>query len=188
MTEFRIRLRFRESKRTFLTMNTNTHKTQVRIMAFCIALLIGTSTVASAGTTFPEEWYLNLSGDHQTTITQSEYEMDVDIQQPSNHFASVVDQQGQVWDGMPLRYLVHQVEDTSVPDYSVTISSSDGRSITLPGSEIEQNNAFILAHAKNGVPILQTDPSYPLVLAGKDLTEDMMITGVSALTLNLQKN
>ncbi len=169
-------------------MNTINHKTQAGIAAFCIALLIGTSTVVTAGTAFPEEWSINLSGDHQTMITQSEYEMDVDIQKPSNHFASVVDQQGQVWDGMPIRYLVHQVEDTSVPDYSVTISSSDGRSLTLPGSEIEQNNAFILAHAKNGVPILQTDPSYPLVLTGKDLTADMMITGVSTLTLNLQKS
>lgn len=84
---------------------------------------------------------------------------------------------------MPLWRLASRVNEIGNQAYMVTITGIDGSSITLPGSEIAGNDAFILANTKNGEPIQESDPSYPLVLAGRNLPADEMISGVSSLTL-----
>lgn len=156
--------------------------TWLSIWAVSIITLSGTGIVTAEN--IPDkEWSLNLSGNHQESITQEEYEQSINVEQTSNYFSSVVDEKGQVWDGMPLWRLANRVNDTGNQAYLVTVTGIDGSSVTLPGSEIAGNDAFILANAKNGEPIEQSDPSYPLVLAGRNLPGDEMISGVSSLTL-----
>ncbi|PWR74048.1 molybdopterin-binding protein [Methanospirillum lacunae] len=162
-------------------MNTTT-LTWLSIWAVSIITLSGIGIV-TAGNIPDNEWSLNLSGNHQEYITQEEYEQSINVEQTSNYFSSVVDEKGQVWDGMPLWRLTNRVNDTGNLAYLVTVTGTDGSTITLPGSEIAGNDAFILANTKNGEPIEQGDPSYPLVLAGRNLPAEEMISGVSSLTL-----
>ena len=152
------------------------------IDAIIIITLLGIASV-SAGVTPDTGWSLTLSGDHASSVTQSEYEKGINVEQSSNYFASVIDATGQVWDGMPLWRLISRVNDAGSQDYQVTVTGTGGEEVTLPGSTIAGNDAFILANAKNGVPLGQSDPSYPLVLAGKGLPENEMISGVSSITL-----
>nr|WP_319537508.1 hypothetical protein [uncultured Methanospirillum sp.] len=154
------------------------------IGAITFIALLGISSV-SAGVTSDTGWTLTLSGDHASSVTQGEYEKGINVEQSSNYFASVVDATGQVWDGMPLWRLVSRVNNIRSQDYSVIVTGTGGEAVTLPGSEIAGNDGFILANAKNGVPLGQSDPSYPLVLAGKGLPIDEMIPGVSSITLKL---
>jgi hypothetical protein len=166
----------------FILYNTRKIKV-VRFLTVTLIVLLGTVGILSAQD-LDNEWSLSLSGNHESAITKEEYEEGINAEQESNQFSSVVDAQGQVWDGMPLWRLVNRVNDISSTDYSVTITGSDGASVTLPASEITGNDAFILANTKNGKPISLTDPTYPLVLAGKSLPINEMITGVSSVTLN----
>jgi len=154
------------------------------IGAITFIAMVGIASV-SAGVTSDSGWSLMLSGDHPSLVTQGEYEKGINVEQSSNYFASVVDATGQVWDGMPLWCLVNRVNDAGSQDYSVTVTGTGGDTVTLPSSDIAGNDAFILANAKNGVPLGQGDPSYPLVLAGKGLPIDEMIPGVSSITLKL---
>jgi len=153
------------------------------IYAITLTAILGIVSV-SAGEPSDNEWSLILTGNHISSITQGEYEKGINVEQPSNYFASVVDDKGQVWDGMPLWRLVSRVNDAGSQDYSVTVTGSGGESVTLPGSDIAGNDNFILANAKNGKPLMLSDPSYPLVLAGKGLPADEMVSGVSSLALS----
>lgn len=172
---------------------------QTCIQTVCVAILIGIPGMCAIHTQ-DEEWNLTISGDHVSILPQEEYEEMTNYHRTENNFASVVDQQGQVWDGMPLWLLVGRVNDpqtdysntenpprndTRRQDYSVTISGSGVSSVTLPGLKIAQNDGYILANVKNGKPLSKNEPSYPLVLAGKDLSPDEMIKGVTKITVNL---
>lgn len=159
-------------------------RTLLSIGAIICITMLGISCV-SAGETPDPGWNLLLSGDQVSSITQSEYEKGINAEEPSNYFASVVDTKGQVWDGMPLWRLLSLMNNAGYKDYSVTVTGNGGESVTLQGSDIAGNDGFILANAKNGVPLGEEDPSYPLVLAGKGLPVDEMIPGVSTLTLNV---
>lgn len=162
-------------------MNTKT-LTWLSIWAVTIITLSGIGNVTAENIPY-NEWSLNLSGNHQESITQEEYEQSINVEHMSNYFSSVVDEKGQVWDGLPLWRLANRVNDTDNQEYMVTVTGIDGSSVTLPGSEIAGNDAFILANIKNGEPIRESDPSYPLVLAGRNLPAEEMISGVSSLTL-----
>lgn len=171
------------------------------IQTIWITMLITIIPGVSALPSHDGNWTLNLTGEHESTITQEEYGEVTNNHRTDNHFASVVDHQGQVWDGMPLWQAIERVDETynKTTDISnntetdaspstVTITGTDGQSVTLPESDIIGNNRYILAGTKNGKQLVQSDRSYPLVFTGRDLSSEKMIIGVSHITVNLPEN
>ncbi len=136
-----------------------------------------------------QEWVINLSGIAETTLEQQEFEEMINPHKNSSHFASLVDSDGQVWDGMPL-WLLPQITsenqvisssfDTAKP-WSLTLTGKDGRQVTLDSNLISQNNAYILANALNGKTFSSSETPYPLALVGKDLPTDLKIDGISQI-------
>ena len=76
-------------------------------MLYEVITILGIVSV-SAGEPSDNEWNLILTGNHISSITQGEYEKGINVEQPSNYFASVVDDKGQVWDGIVITsYSIH---------------------------------------------------------------------------------
>lgn len=177
---------------------------QVRPVMLVVSLvgLMIVSPVFGATTGVKNEWNLTLQGDHESIITQSEFETGMDYHKQNHHFASVVDTEGKVWDGMPLWELagnVNEENDNKIntvnqsacndaedqKNYTVTVTGSDGSELTMKGEDIFRNNNYIVANTVNGNPLTSTDSAYPLVLIGRDLPQDQIIRGVSVISLNL---
>jgi hypothetical protein len=139
-----------------------------------------------------QEWTITLSGVAETTLEQQEFESMINPHENSSHFASLVDSDGQVWDGLPL-WLLPQISgknqvtrssfDTAKP-WSLTLIGKDGRQVTLDSKEVTQNNAYILAYALNGKTFSLSETQYPLALVGKDLMPDQKIDGISQIRLS----
>ena len=136
-----------------------------------------------------QEWVITLSGLTETTLDQKEFENMINPHKNSSYFASLVDSDGQVWDGVPL-WLLPQITsekqvigssfDTTKP-WSLTLTGKDGRQVTLDSKLISQNNAYILANALNGKSFSSSETPYPLALVGKDLPTDLKIDGISQI-------
>lgn len=142
-----------------------------------------------------------MTGDLQTVITQEQFETETDYHRQGDLFASLVDSEGTVWDGMSLRALMTELDMNNKGDLNqqgistsadgedqknviMTITSTDGKELTLGNEEIFGPNNYLLAQVENGNYLSATDPAYPLVLVGKDLNKEDFISGVSTITLH----
>jgi len=149
-------------------------------------------------------WSIALVGETEGVLNQTGYEEGTNFQRSSEKFVSLVDDQGKVWDGMPLWQLAGKVdnniqgerntdEEMELNDrltqkgYQITVTGNDGKETTLASTDIARNNNYILADMVNGNPLAETDSAYPLVLVGKNVPPDQYITGISKITLHLNE-
>lgn len=182
-------------------MNSYTRAVRPVFLALCVVAIMTTSHVIGSETIGEQEWNLTLIGEHESNISQSEFEESMNSNRASNQFASVVDSEGRVWDGIPLALLTARVDDTN--EYAIkpgkksgsvenafnigdtiTVVGSDGSQLTLNSDEITRNNDYIIANAVNGNPLRQTDSPYPLILVGNNLKTENYINGVTTITVN----
>lgn len=139
-------------------------------------------------------WVLNLSGKEERYVLQQQFEEEISTHHNSSHFASLVDSQGQVWDGLPLWYLstiesgdeLTENQSHSKNPVMITLMGSDGEQITLDSSSIDRNNNYILANALNGRPFNPSEPFYPLTLVSRDLTPEI-VDGITRIELKSTK-
>lgn len=176
---------------------------QILIMAILIAGL--GASVSATMTSLPAiGWSIALVGVTEGILTQSGYEEGTNFQRSSEKFVSLVDKQGNVWDGMPLWQVAGKVDNyvqsgknseeemelsdkLSQKGYQITVTGTDGKETTLASTDIARNNNYILADMVNGNPLAETDSAYPLVLVGRNLPPDQCISGVAKITLNLNE-
>jgi len=97
------------------------------------------------------------------------------------------------WTGIPLWYLVGQIDDSNVHEddaynrtladlgYTVRIIAQDGYYIDLDSSFVKLNNDILLANLENGTA-LETK-YWPLRLVGGDLSKSQMIRNIVGITL-----
>ncbi len=184
-------------------MNKNIKFSQILIM-ICFLTGMGTSVSAVIPSIPVSGWSIALIGETEGTLNQSGYEEGTNFQRSSEKFVSLVDDQGKVWDGMPLWQLAGKVdnyargglstdEEMEINDkltqkgYQITVTGIDGKETTLVSTDIAKNNNYILADMVNGNPLAKTDSAFPLVLVGKNVPPDQYISGISKITFNLNE-
>ncbi len=137
------------------------------------------------------EWQLELTGAQNITVTQSYFEEGLFY---SSHYAEYDDGKGDVWSGMPLWLLVAMVDDDpdegpshinfnddfAAAGYTVRVIADDGFSAEFDSDFVGRNNDLILANRLNGEPL---EDSYPLRIAGPDLTGRQRVGSVARIEL-----
>ena len=135
-------------------------------------------------------WVLNLSEKEDRYVLQQQFEEETNTHDNASHFASLVDSQGQVWDGLPLWYLstlgsgdgLNENQSLTKKPVMITLTGSNGEQITLDSTSIDGNNNYILANALNGRPFNPSEPFYPLTLVSRDFTPEI-VDGITKIEL-----
>ncbi len=119
-------------------------------------------------------WTLKVCGAINDTITQAEFEEAA----ACHSSVKYTDNNGVVWTGVPLWYLVGVSDNIETTDhwtfddtraaqnYTIKVIASDGWSQTYGSVQVARSHGYILANLMNGQPIPETDKSYPLKLVG----------------------
>ncbi len=139
-----------------------------------------------------QSWNLHLHGAISQPIDRATYQS---CGSPSCHGTSWVDANGQNWVGVPLWLLVGEVDDANSHEanaynqaladsgYTVDITSSDGKSLSLDSQSIKRNNDILLAFMVNDAEL--PEQFYPLRLVGSGVDGQQMIGQVETIQLNL---
>jgi len=143
-------------------------------------------------------WDLELVGAINNTISNSTFESCVGC-----HGVSYTDSENNEWEGIPLWYLMGDVDDTVThgtgafnntlaaegDGYDVKIIAGDGYSKTLDSTYLAQNNSYIVACYLNGTPLpdLTDDekPFAPLKLVGPYLSGGQKIGNIARIELDV---
>lgn len=159
-------------------------------------------TVASIGGAgpVPTEWTLQLSGAKDTKVTKAYFENGLACS--STHKVSWTDDEGNVWEGMPLWLLVAMVDDDpdvgdkhynfndelNAQKYQVNVIAGDGWKATFDSTEIARNNGFIVANTLNGEPLPQQldsgKGSWPLHLKGSEVFSGRQVGNIVRIELS----
>lgn len=128
-------------------------------------------------------------------MSKTYFESALTCQFGSNHKATYTDDQGQVWDGMPLWFLAGFVDDAdqhsdhafntelATAGYNVVITASDGYSVTIDSADIIRNSNYIIANSLNGELIPDTGSDWPLKLVGPAVTGSNSISKIARIEL-----
>lgn len=144
----------------------------------------------------PSGWSITLKGALTETVDQDYFEDGI----ACGHVATYTDENGGVWSGMPLWYLVGLVDDDkrhgsgafneelAAEGYSIKIISSDGYSINLQSESVANNDEIIVANTLNGTELPETigekdKPCWPLRLVGPDVSAGQLIGAISTIEL-----
>ena len=144
----------------------------------------------------PTTWTLALKGALTETVDQGYFEEGV----AHGHAATYTDDDGDVWEGMPLWYLVGLVDDDNrhgsgafnealaAKGYSIKVTSSDGYSINFDGASAAKNDGIIVANTLNGDPLPETigeknKPCWPLQMVGPAVSSGQKVGGVASIEL-----
>ncbi len=144
----------------------------------------------------PTTWRVTLKGTLTDTVSQSYFEQGI----AHGHVAEYTDDDGDVWAGMPLWYLVGLVDDEqghgagtfnealAAKGYSIKVTSSDGYSINFDSKSVAKNDDVIVANTLNGDPLPETigeknKPCWPLQMIGKDVSAGQKVGGVTTIEL-----
>ncbi|MCK9307707.1 MAG: hypothetical protein M0P17_09305, partial [Methanoculleus sp.] len=115
-------------------------------------------TVTPTPTPTPSDWSITLTGALTETVDQDYFEDGV----ACGHVATYTDENGAVWSGMPLWYLVGLIddderhgagafnEDLAAQGYSVKIIAEDGYAINFESASVAKNDGIIVANTLNG--------------------------------------
>lgn len=111
------------------------------------------------------------------------------------HQYTWTDDDGHVWEGIPLFYLIGRVDDENkhgdnayLDDlaksgaYTVDITSADGYTVTLDSLRTMRNDNIIVAYLVDGNPL--TGEDFPLRLVGSELTKKEMVGGIVSVVMN----
>lgn len=139
-------------------------------------------TVVDTGGVAPTDWTLQLTGAKDVTVTKAYFEEALNCS--SSHRASWTDENGDVWEGMPLWLLVAMVDDEldegpyhcnfneelAEKNYKVKVIAGDGWEAIFDSSDIARSDDYIVANTLNGEPLplkLESGKgSWPLHLKG----------------------
>lgn len=165
----------------------------LRSLCLLVCIFSIHSITAFADTGTEDGWTIPLIGAQTDQLHQEDFETPV-YTSDTEHFASLVDSQGQVWDGIPVWLLTQigakkqeQTDGSSLSDksykqdWSVIVTGSDGREFLIEYKNGEGDNSYILANSLNGRPFDPSEPLYPLTLAGKDLPLEKQIQGITSI-------
>ncbi|HQN91678.1 MAG TPA: hypothetical protein PK336_05375, partial [Methanoculleus sp.] len=144
----------------------------------------------------PATWSVSLIGARTEEVDQDYFEYGVNC----GHDATYTDDNGDVWSGMPLWYLVGLVDDDlrhgpgafnddlAAEGYSIKVTSSDNYSINFDSASIAKNDGIIVANTLNGEPLPKiigdkNKPCWPLQLIGPDVSAGQKIGGIAKIEL-----
>ncbi|MDO9540599.1 MAG: molybdopterin-dependent oxidoreductase, partial [Methanocalculus sp.] len=152
--------------------------------------------VSVGGGTTPEDWTLELNGKLNEIIDKTSFEEGVDC----DHSATYTDDDGNVWSGMPLWFLVGYVDDDkkhgnnafndelAEQGYSIKVIAGDDYSINFQSAAVARNDNIIVANKLNGEPLPATigeknKPCFPLQLVGSDVSSGQKIGNIAKVEL-----
>ena len=139
-------------------------------------------------------WTLCLKGAMNEDITASYFAAAYE----DCHSASWTDDDGRVWQGIPLWLFVGRVDDDfnhnpneqgafnddlADAGYEVIVSAADGYSKTFTIELVKRNDNMIIAFMRDGEPLPENQ--YPLRLVGPELTKGEMVGQVSCIEVVL---
>ena len=135
------------------------------------------------------EWELIVDGTAiggvKTNISSGYFDSALVCQFGSNHAVTFRDSADNIWKGMALWFLCGFVDDAdqhsnkayneSLADtgYQIVITGADGKSVVVDSAKVKRSSDYIIASTKNDVLIPGDDPSWPLVLTGKSISEPL---------------
>jgi DMSO/TMAO reductase YedYZ molybdopterin-dependent catalytic subunit len=145
------------------------------------------------------DWTLELDGRNigglKYDVTKTYFEQALTCQFGANHKATYTDDEGQVWEGMPLWFLVGFVDDAdqhsnnafnddlAESGYQVVITAEDGYSVTIDSEDIIRNSNYIIANSLNGVLLDESGDDWPLKLVGPAVTGSKSISKIASIRL-----
>ena len=161
-----------------------------------IEVTLDESPVTPTPTPTPSGWSITLKGAQTETVDQDYFEEGID----HGHVATYTDDDGGVWEGMPLWYLVGLVDDIETSDhwtfndalaaqgYSIKVIADDGYSINFESASVAENDGIIVANTLNGTELPETigekeKPCWPLQLIGPDVSAGQKIGGIAEIEL-----
>ncbi|MCQ1538122.1 hypothetical protein FTO68_03830 [Methanocalculus taiwanensis] len=152
--------------------------------------------VSVDGGSAPGDWTLELDGALNELIHQSYFEQGIKC----GHGATYEDDDGNVWSGMPLWWLVGYVDDgnkhgseafndaLAEQGYSIKVTAGDGYSINFQSAAVARNDNIIVANTLNGEPLPATigekeKPCFPLQMIGSDVSSGQKVGNVVKIEL-----
>ncbi|MBT8508667.1 hypothetical protein AZH53_09645 [Methanomicrobiaceae archaeon CYW5] len=148
--------------------------------------------------TVPEpDWNLELDGTAvggiEYTINKAYFEAALACQFGANHDATFTDADGNVWEGMPLWFLMGFVddadmhsdqafnEDLALEGYDVVITAADGYSVTLNSQDVIRSTDYIVANSVGGLTLPEGD--WPLKLVGANVSRRQSVGEIVKIEL-----
>jgi DMSO/TMAO reductase YedYZ molybdopterin-dependent catalytic subunit len=141
---------------------------------------------------YDPDWTLQLEGELSLTFNDMDF-----AQGAACHPASWTDDEGRVWEGIPLWMLVGRVDDENSHDegseesafndeladagYEVTVTAADGYAKTFTSEQVKRNDNMIIASVRDGEQLPENQ--WPLRLVGPDLTKGEMVGQVVSITI-----
>ena len=155
--------------------------------------------VSVSGGSTPGDWTLELEGELSETIHRTYFESAIECS-TLPHGANYTDEDGNVWSGMPLWWLVGNVDDANkhgsgafnddlaALGYSVKVIAGDEYTINFQSAAVARNNNIIVANKLNGEPLPETigeknKPCFPLQLVGADVSSGQKIGNIVKIEL-----
>jgi len=138
-----------------------------------------------------KEWSLSLEGSISTDMSKHYFEEGIACE--ASHRATYTDNQGQVWEGMPLWRIIGWVDDDNehsgaafndtmaAMGYTIHVIADDGYEATFTSQEIARNNNYILANSVDGHHIDAEDSAWPLKLVGVNVTGGKSVKAVARI-------
>ncbi len=138
--------------------------------------------------TVQASWTISLQGALTQTIDKATFEAGA---APDCHGKKWTDAQGHVWLGIPLWYLVGNVDDASgnmsyndaLADkgYEVHVANSNGDMVMFTSQQVKRNDNIIVAYEEDGQPLPSTQ--WPLALVGSAVDQEHQIGMISKIKL-----
>ena len=127
----------------------------------------------------PADWTLTLKGAQTIILNRTDFEFYINLYGESSW-----EEEGNVWTGLPLWYLVAMIDDKESEEYTfnddladsgytIRITAGDGWETTLKSYDIARNDGYLIVDKLNGEPLpIHTPkgkPSWPLHLRGTEV-------------------
>jgi len=128
-------------------------------------------------------------------VSKTYFEQALACQFGANHIAYYTDAEGRVWGGMPLWFLAGFVDDEdqhskeafndelAKSGYQVVLVAADGYAVSIDSKDIIRSNNYIVANTLGGVPIPESDSSWPLRLVGPAVSGKTSIAQIERIEL-----
>jgi PKD repeat protein len=145
------------------------------------------------------DWTIELDGRDiggvNATISKTYFEQALACQFGANHSVTYTDSSGRVWGGMPLWFLCGFVDDAdqhsnnayneakALAGYNITITGSDGYNYTFDSRDTVRNANYIVANTLNSTPIPESDSSWPLRMAGQNVSGGKVVKKIVSIRL-----
>jgi hypothetical protein len=132
-------------------------------------------------------WTLSLQGVVTLSVDKATFEAGA---APGCHGKTWTDAQGHTWLGIPLWYLVGNMDatkqmtfDDALADkgYEVHVANSNGDMVVFSSKEVKRNDNIIVAYEIDGQPLPSTQ--WPLALVGSDVDQQHQISQISKIKM-----